>query len=69
MSGLHVIVNGERELLKDGITLEELIDAHSPTRMGIAVAIDRSIVPKSLWHETLVREGTIIEIVSAAAGG
>jgi sulfur carrier protein len=69
MSDIHVTVNGERQLISDGITLEELVDSHSPTRKGIAVAIDRSIVPKSLWHETLVEAGMVIEIVSAAAGG
>ena len=69
MSTLHVTVNGQREQLQSGFTLEELVDAHSPTRKGIAVAIDRVIVPKSAWRETLVTDGNVIEIVSAAAGG
>lgn len=36
---------------------------------GIAVAMNGEIVPRGEWMTTVVVEGSIIEIVSAAAGG
>lgn len=48
------------ELLKDR-------GLHQQT--GIAVAINQSIVPRSLWSETTFNEGDQILIITAAAGG
>ncbi len=69
MSSLSITVNGEPKTVDPGTTVEALVDAYSPTRKGVAVAIHRAIVPKSLWRETLVEPGFVIEIVAAAAGG
>jgi thiamine biosynthesis protein ThiS len=36
---------------------------------GVAVAVDRDVIPRSEWSTTRVRPGAPIEIVTAAAGG
>jgi sulfur carrier protein len=36
---------------------------------GVAVAVDREVIPRSEWPTTPVRPGAPIEIVTAAAGG
>ena len=36
---------------------------------GVAVAIDREVVPRSAWSSTLLTDGQVVEIVTAAAGG
>ena len=36
---------------------------------GVAVSLDRSVVPRSEWASTPVRAGALLEVVSAAAGG
>ena len=69
MSGFELTVNGEVMELDGATTVESLVSLVSPTLKGVAVAINREIVPKSLWRETLVTEGSVIEIVAAAAGG
>jgi sulfur carrier protein len=69
MSGFELTVNGEVMELDGATTVESLVSLVSPTPKGVAVAINREIVPKSLWRETLVTEGSVIEIVAAAAGG
>jgi len=69
MSGFELTVNGEVMELGGATTVESLVSLVSPTPKGVAVAINREIVPKSLWRETLVTEGSVIEIVAAAAGG
>jgi sulfur carrier protein len=36
---------------------------------GVAVAIDGEVVPRSAWKNTLIRDLSVVEIVTAAAGG
>ena len=36
---------------------------------GVAVAVDRCVVPRSEWATTPARAGSLVEVVTAAAGG
>jgi sulfur carrier protein len=38
-------------------------------RLGMAVAVNAVVVPRSRWHRTPVVEGQIIEIITAVQGG
>lgn len=38
-------------------------------RLGVAVAVDTAVVPRSRWHRTPVAEGQSIEIITAVQGG
>ncbi|MDR8020126.1 sulfur carrier protein ThiS [Nesterenkonia aerolata] len=51
-----------RELRPDG----------SPTdgrRLGVAVALDAAVVPRSSWAVTTIQDGQSLEIVTAVQGG
>ncbi len=71
MSELTVTVNGERMRVPTGSTIADLValvlDGAEPK--GIAVAVDRDVIPRSEWSATRVSAETPIEIVTAAAGG
>ncbi len=71
MSGLALHVNGEPVLLAEGTTVAALVvhltgEEHP---RGVAVAVDRVIVPRSEWAVTLLAPGARVEVVEAAAGG
>ncbi|MCU1363949.1 MAG: hypothetical protein JWM55_1777 [Acidimicrobiaceae bacterium] len=36
---------------------------------GVAVALDGEVVPRSAWKNTLIPDRSVVEIVTAAAGG
>jgi sulfur carrier protein len=36
---------------------------------GVAVAVDREVVPRSQWGETSLREGQRVEVLEAVQGG
>jgi sulfur carrier protein len=36
---------------------------------GVAVAVDREVVPRSSWESTATTAGASVEIVTATAGG
>lgn len=38
-------------------------------RLGVAVAVDAAVVPRSRWGRTPVAEGQSVEIITAVQGG
>ena len=60
-----VIVNGEAQEVAAGCTVGTL----APDQRGVAVAVNRVIVPRSRWSEARLAEGDRIEILEAAQGG
>ena len=63
-------VNGaERELIANDLTelLEQL--GHPGDALGIAVAVNGQVVPRSAWSERKLRAGDDVEIVGAVTGG
>ncbi len=71
MSELILTVNGDRLRVPAGTTIADVvalvIEGAEPK--GIAVAVDRNVIPRSEWATTRVYAETPIEIVTAAAGG
>ena len=71
MSALALRVNGEPVRVATGATIADvvaqLMQHDDPT--GVAVAVDRCVIPRSEWATTPARAGSLIEVVSAAAGG
>ena len=64
-----VRINGEeREVLKSA-TLSELLAALAIDPKGIAVELNREIIPKSLHRETTIKEDDTIEIIRMTGGG
>jgi sulfur carrier protein len=66
---LHV--NGEPVEMRVGATIADIVtaltDAEDPK--GVAVAVDRAVIPRSEWSTTPARAGSLVEVVSAVAGG
>jgi sulfur carrier protein len=71
MSELIVTVNGDRLIVAAGSTIADLVARliEGPEPRGIAVAVDRNVIPRSEWATTRVQAEAPIEIVTAAAGG
>ena len=61
-------VNGVDHEYRAG-TVEELLTRLDIEPRGIAVALDGEIVRRSTWPTTDVDDGSVVEIVTAAAGG
>ncbi len=71
MSVLTLRVNGETVEVRAGATVADLVaglTAEADPR-GVAVAVDRCVIPRSEWASTPARPGSLVEVVTAAAGG
>ena len=66
---MEIVVNGERRMAPEGQTILGLLRelGLEPTR--VAVEYDRKIVKHGLWPETLLRDGSELEIVQFVGGG
>ncbi|HEV3266908.1 MAG TPA: sulfur carrier protein ThiS [Acidimicrobiales bacterium] len=50
-------------------SVEALLSRLGIEPRGIAVALDGEVVRRSAWLDTVVADGSSVEIVTAAAGG
>jgi sulfur carrier protein len=64
-------VNGVPVEIAPGTTVADLVTAllDEADPKGVAVAVDRCVVPRSEWATTAATAGSLVEVVSAAAGG
>jgi sulfur carrier protein len=66
-----VVLNGERQQLPDGATVEVAVIATGAPAdgRGVAAALDGEVVPRGEWATTPVREGQQVEVLHAVQGG
>ncbi|CAN5199602.1 sulfur carrier protein ThiS [soil metagenome] len=76
-----IILNGAPRALEEGQTVADLVGAQTGrqitvggraadgSRLGVAVARNAQVVPRSQWVTTVLRAGDDIEIVTAVQGG
>ncbi len=62
-------VNGSSTVLPGGATVADVVARLCCDGRGVAVAIDREVVPRSQWAAVVVADGAVVEVVTAAAGG
>lgn len=68
---MKIRVNGEKTEVRFNLSVYELLVALEldPTQSGIAVAVDREVIPKTEWQGTELRENSDVEIIRAVQGG
>ena len=68
---MQIRLNGEEKSVEAQINIRELLIELEldPEQSGIAVAINREVIPKTLWDETVLPENSEVEIVRAVQGG
>lgn len=69
MSTVRAAVNGKPVELRAGTTVAEVVATVCADDRGVAVAVDREVVPRSRWDGVVISDGQCVEVVAAAAGG
>jgi len=64
-------VNGAPLRVPAGATIADVVASLTEQEepRGVAVAVDRCVIPRSEWATTAARAGSLVEVVGAAAGG
>ncbi|MCX5382942.1 sulfur carrier protein ThiS [Streptomyces sp. NBC_00083] len=66
---MTISVNGEPRALASGTTLDALVATLTPSRSGVAAAVNETVVPRSAWPTTTLGEGDRVEVLTAVQGG
>lgn len=68
---LALTVNGEPTKVPEGSSIADVVGqlVGGGSTKGIAVAVERAVIPRSAWKTTPAVAGSRIEVVTASAGG
>lgn len=67
---MDLTINGRRHDLAAGARIPDvlaILGYESPR--GLAVAVDKQVIPKNRWDETELVEGMDVEVLRAVQGG
>ena len=62
-------LNGVPTPVEDGTLVADLVALLTDAPSGVAVAVDDTVVPRSLWATTVVPDGARVEVLTAVQGG
>ena len=66
---MRLQINGDEKPLADGLSLADLIDELGMKGDRVAVELNREIVSRAQWPETILNDGDKLEIVHFVGGG
>ena len=66
---MKLTINNEIKDFPDGLTVRELLDRLDLTGKFVAVERNSHIVPYQIFHETVLRDGDKLELVTLVGGG
>ena len=68
---MKIRVNGKEKTVRLNLNVHDLLIAleMDPTQSGVAVAVNREVIPKMEWQGTTLRENSEVEIIRAVQGG
>jgi thiamine biosynthesis protein ThiS len=66
---VNLIINGEARQVAEGLSLTELVQQLGMQSGRVAVELEREIVPRDRWSQTILKEGDRLEIVHFVGGG
>ena len=66
---MDVLINGRSEKLDQGVSLRRLLDSLGLKADRCAIELNRQLVPRAAWEETLLAEKDEVEIVHFVGGG
>jgi thiamine biosynthesis protein ThiS len=66
---IEIVVNGQPQSTPEGQTLLGLLGQLQMDPARVALELDRCIIKRPLWEETVLRPGAHLEIVQFVGGG
>jgi sulfur carrier protein len=66
---MEIELNGLPHLVKDRQNVQELVDELNLAQRALAVAVNREIVPRSLWLQRALQPHDRVDLVRPIGGG
>ena len=66
---LEIELNGAAHAIHDGASLQQLVNALGLAGQALALAVNRSVVPRERWADTRLAPHDKVDVVRAIGGG
>ena len=66
---MDIELNGLPHLVKDKQNVHELVDELNLSQQALAVAVNREVVPRSMWLQRVLRPHDRVDLVRPIGGG
>jgi sulfur carrier protein len=66
---VRVRLNGELTEVEEQASVRDVVRSLLSSERGVAVSVDREVVPRSKWASERLHEGALVEVLTASAGG
>ena len=66
---MRLTINGKDQTFDEFLTLAQLVEQLGMKGDRVAIELNRDIVPRAQWPETLLNDGDQLEIVHFVGGG
>ena len=69
MADIQIFLNGEPRVVPCGIDIGKLLEILSLPHQRIAVELNKQVVRRAAWPETIINENDRLEVVHFVGGG
>ena len=66
---IEIVVNGEKERLKEETTIKEIVASLGYQEKSFAVAVNGTFVPLKEYEQKMIKNGDVIDILAPMVGG
>ncbi len=66
---ITITLNGQQQAVSGMVSVTRLLAAMGIDGRQVAMAVNSEVVPRSLWAETFVKDGDVVEAVRMVGGG
>ncbi|HEV7203046.1 MAG TPA: sulfur carrier protein ThiS [Jatrophihabitans sp.] len=66
---MRIELNGQAREISSGTTVGALLLAETGSARGSAAVVDGEVVPRSTWDSHELRDGQVVELITAVQGG
>lgn len=66
---MEIIVNGNTEHISENLSVENYLQLKNITSENVVVELNRNIIKREEWQETILHQGDQLELVRLVGGG
>ena len=66
---VSIVLNGERREIPSELALDKFLEHFELPLQRVAVEVNKNVVRKSLWPDTIIKNADKIEVVHFVGGG
>ncbi|HEV8592545.1 MAG TPA: sulfur carrier protein ThiS [Pyrinomonadaceae bacterium] len=66
---VSIVLNGEQREIPDELALDKFLEHFELPLQRVAVEVNREVIRRALWPDTIIKDADKIEVVHFVGGG